>query len=130
MGSYSSEDPSYKIHAIESDGDCAESWAAGNDTQSMLPIQEVIESNMRMTPYPPLLTKSDEADDYTSSLLPVQPILPLLLEELEANIDFPPTPLPESTGKFKFVNVIETIFFFEHLILRSDIMIQRLSLIR
>ena len=118
MGSYSSEDPSYKIHAIEYDGDCAESWADGIDTgtQPMLPVQEVVESKMRMISYPPLLTKPDEADDYKSSLLPVQPILaiPLLLEELEADIDLQPTPLPESTGKFKFVKVIETFFFFEH----------------
>ena len=76
-----SDDPSYWIHTIESDGDLEKSWVAVNATQSMLPVEPVVDFTMTSLPslfiepepavktsYPPLLTKPDAADDYTPSL--------------------------------------------------------------
>ena len=42
-----SDDPSYhRIHTSESDGDLEESWAAVNATQSMLPVEPVVDFRM------------------------------------------------------------------------------------
>ena len=76
-----SADPSYWIHTSESDGDLEKSWAAVNATQSMLPVEPVVDFRMTSLPslfiepepavktsYLPLLTKPDAVDDYTPSL--------------------------------------------------------------
>ena len=78
MECYLSDDSSYWIHTSESDGDLEKSWAAINATQSMLPVEPVVDFRMTSLPslfivpavktsYPPLLTKPDAVDDYTSS---------------------------------------------------------------
>ena len=72
------DDPPYWIHTSESDGDLEKSWAAVNATQSMLPVEPVVDFRMTLLPslfiepepavktsYPPLL---DAVDDYTPSL--------------------------------------------------------------
>ena len=41
-----SNDPSYRIHTSESDGDSEKSWAAVNATQSMLPVEPVVDFRM------------------------------------------------------------------------------------
>ena len=75
------DDPSYWIHTSESHGDFGESWAAGNATQSMLPVEPVVDFRMTSLPslfiepepavktsYPPQLAKPDAVDDYTPTL--------------------------------------------------------------
>ena len=86
MECYFSDDPSYWIHTSESDGDLEKSWAAVNATQSMPPVEPVVDFRMTSLPslfietepaaktlYPPppppkLLTKPDAIDDYTPTL--------------------------------------------------------------
>ena len=73
MDCYLSDDPSYRIHTRELDGDLGETWTAVNATQSMVPVEPVVQSNIRTTSlepgpavktsYPSLLTKPDAADD-------------------------------------------------------------------
>ena len=74
---YLSDDPSYWSHTSGSDGDLEKSWAAVNATQSMLPVEPVVDFRMTSLPslfiepepavktsYLPLLTKPDAVDDY------------------------------------------------------------------
>ena len=76
-----SDYPPYWIHTSGSDGDLEKSWAAVNATQSMLPVEPVVDFRMTSLPslfigpepavktsYPLLLTKPDAVDDYTPSL--------------------------------------------------------------
>ena len=78
-----SVDPSYWIHTSESDGDLEKSRAEVNATQSMLPVELVVDFRMTSfslpslfiepepavkSSYPPLLAKPDAVDNYTSSL--------------------------------------------------------------
>ena len=78
---YLSDDPSYWIHTSGSDGDLEKSWAAVNATQSMLPVEPVVDFRMTSLPslfiepepavktsYPPLLAKPDAVDNYTPTL--------------------------------------------------------------
>ena len=81
MGGYLSDDPPYWIHTGESDGDVEYSWVAVNATQSMMPVESVVEFRMTLLPslfiepepavktsYPPPLTKPDTVHHYTPSL--------------------------------------------------------------
>ena len=61
MDCYLSEDPSYRIHISESGGDLKEPWAAVNATQSMLPVDPVVESKMIMASLPSLFTEPEPA---------------------------------------------------------------------
>ena len=76
-----SDDPSYWMHTSESDGDLEKSWSAVNATQSMLPVEPVVNFKTTSLPslfiepepavktsYPPLLAKPDAVDNYTPTL--------------------------------------------------------------
>ena len=52
-----SDDPSYWIYTSESDGDLEKSWAAVNATQSMLPVEPVVD--FRMTSLPSLFIEPE-----------------------------------------------------------------------
>ena len=81
---YLSDDRSYWVYTSESDGDLEKSWAAVNATQSMLPVEPVVDFRMTSllslfiepepaikTSYPPLLTKPGAVDDYIPTLCPI-----------------------------------------------------------
>ena len=63
MDCYLSDDPSYRIriHTSESNGASGESWAAVNAIQSMVPVEPVVESKIRMTLLPSLFIEPEPA---------------------------------------------------------------------
>ena len=56
-----SDDPSYWIHTSESDGDLVKSWAAATSTQSMLPVEPVIDFRMTSLSLPSLFIEPEPA---------------------------------------------------------------------
>ena len=57
MECYLSDDPSYWIHTSGLAGDLEKSWAAVNATQSMLPVEPVV--NLRMSSLPSLFIEPE-----------------------------------------------------------------------